>query len=256
MLDATRLKFVSPMEVCAIVCVALRASNEDRNVSFHLPHDSDVAGYLQRMDVVRLLSHACEIVGRPPPERRMDQARVLLEVTRIDRPHEADELADKIVPLARAQADARVTHAVFTGLGELLDNAVTHAQSKIGVYAAVQTYTGETSGRRGLELAVVDGGVGILQHLRRNPRFKRLRSSKTAIRNALEPGVTGTRDRRGYGFTDTLDQVGRAGLGRLVVRSGDAIGRVTVQGTHRRKQFASSELLVQGTWTWLRIRVP
>lgn len=256
LLDASRLTFVSPLEVCGIVAMVQRAVAEGREVSFLMPEDPDVASYLQRMDVLPELASVGEVIGKAPKEKREDRSKVLLEVTRIDAPHEADELAERIVPLARAQADARVTHAVFTGLGELLDNAVTHGNSRIGVYTAVQTYTGETSGRRGLELAVVDGGIGILHHLRRNPKFRRLRSSETAIRNALEPGVTGTRDRRGYGFTDVLEQVGKAGLGRLVLRSGDAIARVTVKGSYRRRQFVDGGFPTHGTWVWLRIRVP
>ena len=121
---------------------------------------------------------------------------------------------------------------------------------------AAQTYTGRTSGRRGLELAVIDGGIGILEHLRRNPRYGRFAHASTAIRHAVRPGVTGTRDHRGYGFSDILDVVAGAGLGRLVLRSGDGIGRITVRGSNRRQEFTSCPVAIDGTWAWLRVRVP
>jgi hypothetical protein len=144
---------------------------------------------------------------------------------------------------------------VFWGIGELLDNACTHAASPIGAYVAAQTYTGTTSGRRGLELAVVDAGQGVLAHLRQNPQHRTVPDAATALRHAVQPGVTGTSDRRGYGFSDTLSAAGDAGIGRLVLRSGDGLGRITV-GRRRERQYLTCPQEVQGTWAWLRIRVP
>lgn len=255
-IDARRLKFASPLELAGIAAMAHSASRDGQKVTFNLPEAPNLSSYIMRMDLLKHLDGVARILGEVPSEERTDRSDVLLELTRIERPEEAEELASRIVPLARAQATHEVTTAVFMGLGEFLDNACTHADSPIGVFAVAQAYSGETSGRRGLEVAVVDAGIGILEHLRRNAKYARLRRDETAIRYALQPGVSGTRDQRGYGFSDVLDEVRRAGLGRLVVRSGDGTGRVTVHHARERRDFARGETAVPGTWVWLRVRIP
>jgi hypothetical protein len=255
-IDARELSFVSPLELAGIAALVHAAAADHRNASLVLPETPGVTSYLQRMDLLRYLDGVASIEGELPADDRTDQSDVLQELTQLRGPNEADELAARIVPLARKHASIDVTNAVFMGMGEFLDNACTHASSEIGVFAAAQAYSGETSGRRGLELAVVDGGIGILGHLSRNPRYARFRQSVTAIRYALTPGVTGTTDHRGYGFSDVLREVARAGKGRLVVRSGDGIGRVTVQGVRETRDFARCPVTIPGTWVWLRVRIP
>lgn len=171
LVDASQLRFVSPLELVGIAALALDASHRREEAKLVVPRDIDVASYLQRMNLLEHAADGLEVVGSLPPDDRTDRSKVLLEVTKIQEAHEADALAERIVPLARGQSDARVTNAVFMGLGEFLDNACSHSGSPVGVFAAAQAYTGETSGRRGLELAVADAGVGILSHLRQNPTY-------------------------------------------------------------------------------------
>ena len=254
--DARRLHFAGPLELCAIVSLAHSAASRGEPVELILPNDPDTASYLQRMDVLRHIQQWGTVTGHAGDDIREDRSGVLLETSAVADAVEAEAITERVVPLARQHANARVTQAVFMGIGELLDNACTHAKSPTPVYVAAQTYTGETSNRRGLELAVVDSGVGILEHLRRNPRYARFRYAQTAIAHAIQPGVTGTRDRRGYGFSDVLDVVESAGLGRLVLRSGDGIGRITVRPSGRRRLFGTCPVPITGTWAWLRVRVP
>lgn len=254
--DAQRLRFAGPLELSAVVALAHATAHRGEPVELMLPEELDAANYLQRMNVVRHVRQWGAVTGSVGEDLREDRSGVLLETTSVTEPYEAEQVAERVIPLARHHADARVTQAVFMGIGELLDNACSHADSPIGAYVAAQTYTGETSGRRGLELAVVDGGIGILDHLRRNPKYRRLRYAATAIRQAVLPGVTGTTERRGYGFSDILDEVADAGLGRLVLRSGDGIGRITVRHNSRQQVFGSCTVPITGTWAWLRVRVP
>lgn len=255
-IDCGPLTFVSPLEIVGIAALAHSAVKQGRSVDLHLPTDPDVASYLQRMDLMKHLKGAASIHGVAGVEERKDRSSILLELTAISTSEEAEDLAGRIVPLARKQATSEVTNAVFMGLGEFLDNACSHAKSPIGIFAAAQAYTGKTSGRRGLELAVADGGIGILDHLQGNARYSRFRRSVTAVRYALRPGVSGTQDRRGYGFSDVLDDVRRAGKGRLLVRSGDGVGRVTVQQDREKRVFDEAPIGISGTWVWLRVRIP
>jgi hypothetical protein len=238
-----------------MVALGTDASLRNEPVTLLVPEDANVTSYLQRMDVVSRFSSIGSVVGAVGEDLRDDRSEILLEVTQVVEAYDADSTAERVVPLARHQAPASVTQAVFMGIGELLDNACTHADSPVGAYVAAQTYTGTTSGRRGLELAVVDCGRGILEHLRQNPAYQHVADSATAIEHAVLPGVTGTADHRGYGFSDILDAAGQAGVGRLVVRSGDGLGRISV-GRRRERQYVRCPVAIGGTWAWLRIRVP
>lgn len=253
--DATRLTFAGPLELAAMVALGTDASLRGEPVTLLVPRDPNVTSYLQRMDVISRYASVGSVVGDIGDDVRDDRADILLEVTQVVEPYDAEVVAQRVVPLARHHAPAQVTRAVFSGIGELLDNACTHAASPVGAYVAAQTYTGATSGRRGLELAVVDCGKGILEHLRQNPRHRDVHDSATAIAHAVMPGVTGTADHRGYGFSDMLASAGEAGVGRLVVRSGDGLGRISV-GRRRQRQYHGCPVPIRGTWAWLRIRVP
>jgi hypothetical protein len=254
--DLHRLLFASPLDLVGIASLAHHAAVNGNAVRVVMPDDRDVASYLQRMDLMSTLPSAAVIEGDFPEGERADLGHVLLELQNVHTAPDAESVAESVMPLARRHSDAKVSNAVFVGLGEFLDNACTHAGSPAGVFVAAQAYSGATSGKRGLELAVSDVGVGILEHLTGNPRYARFRRDTTAIEYALRPGVTGTRDRRGYGFSDVLYETGEAGVGRLIVRSGYGIGRITVRGGRLHREFGETRFWTPGTWVWLRIRVP
>lgn len=81
-------------------------------------------------------------------------------------------------------------------IAELRDNVVEHseraASGMIGYFASSKTF----------EFVVADGGVGVLQSLRRNPAYTRLANSGEALRTALKDGETrfGHGSGRGHGF--------------------------------------------------------
>ena len=125
-----------------------------------------------------------------------------------------------------------------------------------GAFAAAQLYSGTTTGRPGLEFAICDNGIGVLEHLRTNPKYASVSSSSDAIRLAFEPGVTGTADARGMGLSNVLRLASRAGRTSLVFASGDA-------AVHHRaftERLTSIETalpdVVDGTWVWLRVHLP
>jgi hypothetical protein len=133
-------------------------------------------------------------------------------------------------------------------LGELLDNAVTHAESGTGAFAAAQVYV-----QRGdLELAVADCGIGVRSHLSRNPDFRNL-TAPQALKSALQPGVSGTSESRGNGLSDLLRSASDYG-GTMLLRSDDGYGQVTTANLNH-AAFITAEA-VQGTWAWVRIGLP
>lgn len=253
-LDARRLLFASPLDLAAITALAHAAAAREADVALRLPTDPAVASYLQRMDVLRRLPPGTEILGAAPPEQRTDCSKVLLELSLLS-PATADELVTGLGTLTAARFEAHAARQVVQSAGELIDNAVTHGQSSLGAFVAAQAYTGATSRRPGFEFAVCDTGVGVLDHLRGNPSYADIPDVLCALACAVQPGVTGTDDRRGNGLADLLE-ITQVGVGRLVLRSGDGIASIALRHGQRRDAFAESSLTIAGTWAWLRARFP
>jgi hypothetical protein len=252
-LDARRLRFACPLDLAGMVALAWIAA--DVRVALVSPCDAGVASYLQRMDVLRQLPAGCEVDGQLPDGPRTDRSHALLEVCQVS----ADTVESVVARSGRmiaAHYDSGVRGPLFRGVGELIDNAASHGVSPTGAFMAAQAYTGKASGRPGLEFAVCDTGIGVLAHLRRNPSYRHLPGDRSALVEALKPGVTGTTDPRGYGLHDLLQITRGSGIARLVLRSGTGIANVVA---HRAGQVitpAASTPAVPGTWAWLRVRYP
>lgn len=254
-LDARRLAFASPLDLTAIVAMAHAADVRGHRVTLAMPQDVNVASYLQRMDVIRQLPPAAKIEGAIPPEQRADCSRVLVEVSVLS-DETANSLATRLGQITSARFAVGDASMVFRSVGELIDNAISHGVSHIGAFVSAQVYTGTTSRRPGFEFAVCDTGIGILDHLRRNPRYQATPDAASAITCALQPGVTGTQDRRGHGLNDLLRITHDGGTGRLVLRSGDGIASIVLRRDQQRQAITTAPLIVGGTWAWLRSQFP
>lgn len=246
--DASDMSFASPLDLAGITAWAARLRDEGSCVRFVLPDDGDLCRYLVRMDLIQHLAVAGVTVSGPAPMvRRADRADVLLEVRRICGPADAERFAEDVYRLAQLHTSDSSAAAGAKMLGELLDNAITHAASHAGVYAAAQVHQ-----RVGdLELAVADAGIGIRSHLARNPRFRNLTATE-ALRAALQPGVTGTSEQRGNGLPDLLSTASGFG-GQLLLRSDDGYAQVMATSTDRKFAAAGQ---VPGTWAWVHVRLP
>jgi len=253
--DAHRLAFAGPLELAAIVGLAHAARAQGRGTTLVTAEDPSVTGYLQRMDVIRRLPASTVIDGRLPAERRTDLASALLEVSHLNT-ETAEDLATRLGRLAAAHFNGTAAGKVFAAIGELIDNAVDHGASSEGAFVAAQVYTGATSGRRGLEVAICDTGIGVLAHLRRNPAHAAVPDAASALASAFQPGVSGTTEDRGNGLNDLLTRLEFGSLARFHLRSGAGLATVTVRGQWRTERSHRTTTPVQGTWAWLRIRIP
>ena len=252
-IDARRLRFASPLDLAGIAALAHARAGDGHDVELFLPVDADVTSYAQRMDLIDRLPLDVRITGALPLDDRVDRHSELLEISTLT-PQTADALSERIGRLAVAGLGPRVGIQVAMSIGELIDNAVSHGKGQPGAFIAAQVYTGKTTGYRRLEVAVCDSGVGVLDHLRRNPKYADTADSAQALRQALKRGVTGTGEVRGHGLPDLLAQAGLNGPARLVLRSGDGllrVGRLRTDASSVRAQTSST--WVQGTWTWLRV---
>jgi hypothetical protein len=246
--DAADLSFASPLDLAGTAAWAARLRYEGNPVGFALPADGDVRRYLARMDLVAHLGQTgVTVTGPSCSVRRADRGDVLLELRRIRDPADAERFANDAYELARQHTSDSSAAAAAKMLGELLDNAITHASSPVGVYAAAQVHQRAAD----VQLAVADAGIGIPSHLARNPRFRNLTAAQ-ALNAALQPGVTGTSERRGNGLPDLLSTASGFG-GQLLLRSDDGYARVTAASSERQLAAAAQ---VQGTWAWVHVRLP
>lgn len=254
-IDLSELEFASPLELTGTAAIAQRHISEGRNVEVTPPSRPDIASYVRRMDLFTESSYVgARVIDTKPLDYRQDQSSVLLELRRVTTPAEAEDVATWFANVAedRFGLGSLALHA----LGELLDNATTHGDSKVGAFVAAQFYSGRTSRRPGLELAVCDAGIGVLAHLTGNPKHAHIATSAEALHAALQPGISGTDQPRGFGLHDVLRYIGRQDMSGLILASGDAaIHRRIRQGqdTDLRTRLASP---IAGTWAWLRVRLP
>jgi hypothetical protein len=254
-IDARRLIFAGPLELAGIVAMAHAAAAHGRGTIFRTAEDPNVTGYLQRMDVIRRMPPDAMIDGRLPAERRTDLPAALLEVSPLAA-GTGEDIATRLGRIASANFDSKAYGKVFAGIGELIDNAIDHGASQEGAFAAAQVYSGATSGRRGLEVAICDTGVGVLAHLRGNPVHADIPDSADALRRAFIPGVSGTREDRGNGLGDLLSYLKVGGLARMHLRSGNGLATVTVGRRRRIEHSHRTATSIEGTWAWLRIHIP
>lgn len=253
-LDARKLTFACPLELAGIVTLAHAAPHQD--VLLITPCDQNVASYLERMDVLRHLPQRVRVEGGLSIGRRKDLSDRLLEVVPLARQDAADDVAMRVGQMIKNHYDPALQTLVFQAVGELIDNAVSHGASPLGAFAAAQTYTGRTSGRQGLEFAVCDTGVGVLAHLRRNPRHRDLRAANAALARALDAGVTGTEEERGHGLADLWRVTRHGGVARLLLRSANGVANVVANRVERRGFSLATDTGVTGTWAWLRVTSP
>lgn len=258
-IDATGLTFASPLDLAGIVATAHWAASDSIRVSLRLPSDPDVAAYLQRMDVLRQMPTRTQILGRVPPDARADRRESLMEVTALNEKN-VNDLSERLGPLVTGfykSSSTAAGAAVFRACGELMGNATEHGSSDHGAFVAAQLHTGTTTECARLEFAVCDTGIGIMDHLRRNPRYAYLTRDELAIAKATQAGVSGiVTDGRGNGLSDAIEHSRRHGSVDLRIRSGR--GEVLVEGTpscHTSRELSRQDQ-TGGTWAWLTHRLP
>jgi hypothetical protein len=129
------------------------------------------------------------------------------------------------------------------------ENVLDHARSPIGALVAAQGYE-----RTGLEVAIVDLGVGIPNRLRGNSQFGHLTDIE-AVEHALRDGVTSTGEvGRGAGLAELIAAAEQVGRSTLVIQSGQAHFTVSSRDGTNHIYRTRPESAVPGTWISLRLQ--
>ena len=108
----------------------------------------------------------------------------------------------------------KLAGALTGGVGEMVDNAWSHSFCDDPALLVYQVRS------KKFAFSVADLGVGVLESLRKNPKYDFLRSSMEAITFAIEPGVSRL-ENGGMGFATMLKSIAEL-WGNARIRSGEA----------------------------------
>jgi anti-sigma regulatory factor (Ser/Thr protein kinase) len=226
LLDARHTRWASPYGLTALLTVA-----QSRTVrpSFAIPEAEETQSYWSRTGFFRHAEELFDLHGTVPRPRAATESNVLLEITAVAHSADVHDVVDRIQ--ARAQQmldtelgiDAQASVRFVMTLSEVCQNVVEHAGR--GGWVAVQTYRWrQRLGRRVVQIAVCDAGVGFRRSLETTPG--RIPSDRwddgMALEEAVIRGVSRFRDRgRGQGLAGARNFLGKWD-GKLSVRSGTA----------------------------------
>lgn len=249
-MDLSGLTWATPFDVAAIAALWLRMESLGLSPTLVPPSDPTVRAYLVDMGLDDFLPGDWGVGGGCAVDLPW------LRLTRVRSADEWDELQRALWPMALAVlGHYDLTQRTLNILGELVDNATTHGQSDVGTLVCAQRYTGTTSGLRpGVSMGIVDAGVGIPDHLRRNPKYARIEADTRLIGLARRQWVTGTADRRGWGLVEVFENVTAARPSQVLIRSGHGEGDYRLRPSGRlHARYRTVEPAVPGTWVHVHV---
>ena len=228
LLDARHARWASPYGLTALLCVPQARSEP---IGFAVPEHPDTVSYWSRAGFFRHAAELYELHGTVPRPREAHESEVLLEITPITKSDDVHGVVGRIQQKAadilhgQLNLDTAVTGAFGMTLSESCQNIVEHAG--LGGWVAVQTYNyKQRLGRRVVQIAVCDAGVGFRTSLESSPghRHKDRWDDAMALEDAVLRAVSRFRHGdagRGQGLAGIRRFVGRW-HGKLTVRSGTA----------------------------------
>ncbi|MBU6367502.1 MAG: hypothetical protein KJT01_14915, partial [Gemmatimonadetes bacterium] len=236
LVDARHARWASPYGLTALLCVA---QSRQAPMGFAVPEHPDTLSYWSRTGFFRHAAELFELHGHVPRAREAHESDVLLEITPIVQSDDVHAVVGRIQRKAveilhgRLGHDAAITGGFGMTLSEACQNIVEHAGT--GGWVAVQTYNyARRLGRRVVQIAVCDAGVGFRRSLESAPGHRR--TDRWDDGAALEDAVLRAVSR--FRFGDAGRGQGLAGIrrflgrwdGLLTVRSGTARLAVTSPG--------------------------
>ena len=229
LLDARHTRWATPYGLTVLLTLAQTRASKPALVP---PEAEDVVSYWWRTGFLAHAESLFEIRGAVPKSRPGAESHVLLEVTEISKVDDIHTVVGRIQERAQKilsselNIDGAASIRFVTTLSEVCQNVVEHAE-KSG-WVAVQTYQWKKRlGRRVVQIAVSDGGMGFRRSLeklegREAPEPGDRWDDGVALEEAVFQGVSRFRDRgRGHGLANVRNFLGKWS-GKLSIRSGTA----------------------------------
>ncbi len=231
LVDTRHVRFATPYGLTGLLCLAqTRAEKPD----LAPPESDDVKSYWTRSAFFRYAEELFTMRGAVPKGRPHQDSDTVLEVTPIAKSEDVHTVVERVKDRAthilthKLRLEPRATMGFTVSLSEACQNIVEHAGQ--GGWVAVQSYEyrKRLGGRRVVQIAVCDAGLGFRGSMeqsaaRRSDRW----DDAHALSEAVLRGVSRYRDPgRGHGLQGMRRWVGRWD-GKLLVRSGTA--RLVIQ---------------------------
>jgi anti-sigma regulatory factor (Ser/Thr protein kinase) len=229
LLDARHTRWATPYGLTALLAIA---QTRTTTPAFVPPEADDTLSYWARTGFFGHAESLYDIRGTVPKLRPGGESHVLLEITEVSKAADIHDVVDRIQERAQKilstelNIDASATIRFVTTLSEVCQNVVEHAEAS--GWVAVQTYQWKKRlGRRVVQIAVADGGLGFRRSLEKLPGRQPLAPGDRwddgmALEEAVIRGVSRFRDRgRGQGLANARNFLGKWS-GKLSIRSGTA----------------------------------
>lgn len=225
LVDARHTTFGTPYAFTSLLCLA-----QSRVVkpAFAIPESESTASYWARCGFFAFAEEVYELSGRVPQQRASSNSDVWLPLTAINGSVDVHGVVERIQERSEAiltnelQADRRMIGRFGMTLSEACQNIVEHAGR--GGWVMVQTYTWPSLGRRVVQIAVADAGVGFRESLASTHarRFGERWSDGRALEESVMKGQSRFPEPgRGQGFAGIKKYLATWD-GKLIVRSGTA----------------------------------
>jgi len=228
LLDARHTRWATPYGLTALLTVA---QTRGTTPAFVPPEADDTLSYWARTGFFAHAESLFDIRGPFPKLRPGGESHVLLEITEVSKSGDVHDVVERIKEraqkiLAELNIDSSATMRFVVTLSEVCQNVVEHAGTS--GWVAVQTYQWKKRlGRRVVQIAVSDGGLGFRRSLeslpgRQSPASGDRWDDGMALEEAVIQGVSRFRDRgRGQGLAGARNFLGKWS-GKLSIRSGTA----------------------------------
>jgi hypothetical protein len=241
---ATSIQFATPMAVCGLRATLDAAAAVASRVVLACPAIPDVHRYLTRVDVYADLPPNVEMDASLPILVRRERDERLIELVRVRNADDVEALMDRVSRVAGAQLQrAETAIACATAIGAATENVIDHAQSPIGALVCAQRYSAV-----GLEIAVVDLGLGIPVTLAGNPRHADM-TDLAALELALQDGISSSTERgRGAGLAGLLKGVASVGNATLRLAAGRGELVISWKDGRELRYRTIPNYAVRGTW--------
>ncbi len=227
LIDARRTRWASPYGLTALLAVA---QTRLQRPTLAVPELEDTASYWTRTQFFRYADDLYEITGRVPRARSTEDLNVLLEVSPVVKTEDIHTVVDRIQNKAQAMLigtlhlEPSATMRFTMALSEICQNVIEHAGR--GGWVAVHGYRWQKrlGGRRVVQIAVCDAGIGFRQSLEsaHGPRATDRWDDGMALEETVMRGATRFRDPgRGQGLAGVRKFI-HDWTGKFSVRSGTA----------------------------------
>lgn len=241
-IDLSGLRFISPIGVIALICLASKLSERRIRFDVIIPNHDDTWTYLYQVGLLDVLEQFVPLEVSEAVLQRVDQSvRALIPVRSFTTYEEVEEIAAQVEEVFQESPDglAALLPTCYTVVAELAGNVVAHSETRTG-WVLAQRYVTNESGV--IHITVGDGGIGMRRSLAKKTEYRRaMLGDSDALRIAVGDGVSRFADPyRGYGLGHVRTEIEDGRERGLFVASGR--GRLRIHSNGRVRAWSGAQV--------------